>query len=348
MARVPSPSTDTPEASGTPAAPAPVDSPQAEEVPSPDTAAPEETPKAEVPGEPEAAPEAEPEAEPEEEEAAPEEEPAEVPEDTTLDDETISALSDAYGDKLLQTKSIKDAVAAQVKQEVRRQVEDATRGADAQNEVTALIERAKQAVVGIAQAVGSAKTELEKAQRGEEFSTSTLEPEKLEAHLRDYGSAIVADAARTYDTAIERGFDEVFSEVLPQLTDEQAEELAGIAMTYERMKGDPRQSPKATDYFVNNLFRFVASRATEHGTQAERDRLAKSRTVREKIASKNAVTAAKADLAKEKVPPQAPASAPREGGYTQEDYDKAKDAGDYDRAQDIADAMSRRVLVTGV
>lgn len=289
-----------------------------------------------------------------EDDAAPPADDADVPDAERIEelpDDVIEELGQAYKDKLLSSQAFKDEVAKRVKQQVDQQVTEAVRGREQDAEVEALIEQGKQAVNGITSLAEAAKRELEKAKRGEEeFSTEVLDPAALAAHLRNYGSAIVADVARTYDKAIEEGFLGILQEKLPPLTPEQAGDLEQIVTTARRMEGDPRQSKQAKAYFQRELLGFVFQRAHDAGRVFERDQSGKKSSLAKRITDGNAVKAAQAKLAAQRgdPPPKAPAGKPANdaaapsGPYDSEYYRQLKRDGRHDDAQAYITQFAQR------
>src|SRR3990170_3134315 len=265
-----------------------------------------------------------------------------------LDDETLSTLAEAYGDRLLATEQLREQVNRAVSKEVERQVRRTLREREVESQSGDLISVEQAAAQEINRIFSSARSELDKASKGEDFDAAVFNTESLAKHLGSYGSAAQSRAERQVDAAIEGAWDDVFSgDSLPVLSDDQAEELSGITETFNRMRGDPKQSERARSFLFSSLFKFVADRAIETGAVKERERVEKARSASEKIAGKNAIAAAKAKIEKERTPPATPKSSPTEpsvGNLSDEAYAKAKAAGDFAKAQAIVDARARRAF----
>lgn len=275
-------------------------------------------------------------------EAAPvEAEGAEVSED--LDDDTASALFEAYGPKLFATKAAQEQISRMVQDQVAQQVTERTRNLETQGEVANLIERGRRAVTGLTGLAQSAKAELDKASAGEEFNAKVFEPNAFMGHLSDYGQAIVAEVAGRYDGAIQSSIEYTLTQRLPELSDDQAQQFLGIVQQAQRMDGDPKQRANAKAYFVGASVDFLIDRAMEVGMGMERERVSKQSTAAEKIAKSNAIKAATAKIAKDKAPPPTPGNLPVSsapiGGFDREHYRKLK-AEDPQKAQDYVMSTS--------
>lgn len=259
-----------------------------------------------------------------------------------LSDEDLEALLAAYKDRFLKSKDLQSEIEKLVRRQVERQVSERTRGYEAETAEERLIEQGKQAARSVASLADLAQKELAKAAKGEDFNADLFKPEEMVRHLGEYGTAVQSIVNNQFDMAIQAAWESVFSdEGLPALSEEQAEELADVLETFNRMKGDPRQAPKSKDYFFSSLLQFVAARGAEFGAAQERDRAAKAKTVSEKIAGKNALAAAKAKLESARRPPSAPKSKPTpKSGDLMEAYREAKKAGDKVRAQELVDEMA--------
>lgn len=284
----------------------------------------------------------------EQSETAPDEEEEEsaetVADKDELDDETIEAIIEAYRDKVLKSKRLQSDIDRIVRSQVDRQVSERIRTSETESESERLVNQGKAAAKNIADLADAAQRELEKATKGEDFDGSVFKPGELVRHLGEYGLAVQSYINSQVDTALQSAWDATFdeSEGLPPLSDEQADDLSGLVETFNRMKNDPRQSDKSRPYLLGSLFKFIASRGKEAGAAQERERSEKARSVRDKIAGKNAVAAAKAKLESSRRPPAAPASKPKPAGSgnLMDDYRAAKKAGDTAKAQSIVDQMA--------
>ncbi|KKN72532.1 hypothetical protein LCGC14_0410360 [marine sediment metagenome] len=259
-----------------------------------------------------------------------EEEPKEADEPWELDDDTIEAIADSYGDKLASTKGIKDIVAKSVKDEVARQVREYQSATDGQGQAEQLVNQGRVAAEKMQQFATKAAGELAKAANGEEgIDANVFDKTEFIGSLEQYGSATALYERHIFESATQDGFDHVFADVLPELSDEHREELQGIVNTANRMRGDPRQSQRADAYWMRELLGFVANRATENGRTLEHQQLTNRRAVKGKIADSNAVTAAKAKIEASKQPPRVPKSDPKAGPveFSEEGYQRIKQSG---------------------
>ena len=261
-----------------------------------------------------------------------------------LSDEDLDAIAELYGERLLKSKTLDSRLSKLVGKEVERQVSERARAQETTAQVDTLVARGKTAAQSLYSVVDAAQKELAKAQKGEDFSADVLSPDKFVADMRDFGSAVAADVARTFDQAVEDAWDEVFSEVLPAVAEEQVGDAVALVETYQRMRADPRQAPQAEAYFFKGLLKFVAERGREFGEKDAIERMGKAKPLLEKISSRNAVAAAKAKIEGQKNPPATPKSKPTDIGaaISDEAYDKAKAEGNNALAQQIVDEMARR------
>jgi hypothetical protein len=316
---------DTPEAT-----PEDSDKPESEETPTEDT--PVATEDTEVSAE--AAPDEAPVETPTEEEEA----------DQELDDATLDALVDAYGERLRKTKGMETSIKTEVKAEVARQVQDYRSTTDSQSQIDQLINRGRSAAQHMHQLAEDAKTELGKASRNEEANPDVFNSQEFVSSLEQYGSATAMYERHVLETAAQDGFDKVFGDVLPGLSDEHAEELGTITNTVNRMRGDQNQFARADGYWMSELLNFVARRGMEHGAAQERTRVGSKKTVKESIARSNAVVAARAKIEADKGPPRAPKSEPRQAvpEFSEDGYQKMKEAGDDAKTQEYVNRWAAR------
>lgn len=261
----------------------------------------------------------------------------------TLTAEEINELAGAYGDEFLSSPNIQAKIDAAVKARVDVSVRDNQQVVSDNQQTDALVQQGRTAIDGIRQAVKAAGEELGKASRSEDFQPTVMDDGSLTTHLSNYGSAIQADVARVFDTAIDVGFNEIFSE-LPELSETQVGELNDIRNTHNRMSGDPNQARAAEQWRVTQLARFVLGRAVELGATQERQRVEGKKTVAERITKKNAVKAAAAANARNgRKPPASGKSTPETTGQpSMELYRKLKAEGKTKEANDVALALSRR------
>ena len=264
-----------------------------------------------------------------------------------LDDDTLDALAELYGDKFLQSKTLKQRIDKAIEQQVQEQVNRQQRALQGQTEVERLISQGKQAVDKMAQFAQAAKTELDKASRDEEFSAEVFNPQSFMTELSSYGTAIVAEVSSRYDAAIQDTLQEVLSSKLPPLSSDNQGEILKIVGTAERMEGDPRQAPNAKGYFVSAIVGFLVDRALEAGAIVERERLGKRGTVSKKIADANAIKTAAAKITKNRgnPPPKTPAAEVASSNahlttYDSEHYRKLKKE-DPQKAQEYVDSFGR-------
>ena len=312
----------------------PEEDPQGTETPESEET-PVEAPKAETPEE----------VEPTAEEPAPVEAPEEAPKEEEaewdLDQDTLDAIVATYGDRLRKSKGMEETITRDIKDEVARQVRGYVSTTDSQSQVDQLIGRGKAAAANIQRLADAAKTELGK---GEEADPNVFDSKELITSLEQYGSATAMYERHILETATQSGFDGIFGDVLPELSDTSSEELSTITNTVNRMRGDQNQFSKADGFWMSELLKFVAHRGMEHGAEQERNRVVSKQTVKERIVNSNAVTAAKANLEAAKAPPRTPKSEPREAipEFSEEGYRKMKEAGDNVKTQEYVNRWSSR------
>ena len=262
-----------------------------------------------------------------------------------LDDETLEALADVYGDRFLKSKTLQDRIDRAIQSQVERRVRDHVQTTDQQDEVTQLVEKGKYAVNSLAALAEGAKAELSKAAQAQDFSAEVFDPRTFMGHLSDYGQSIVAEVSLRYDRALQGMIANTLAKV-PTLTEAQTQEFRDILQTATRMENDQRQAPQAKNYFVASVTGFLLDRAFEAGAVAERARLTKQSNVGKKIADANAVKAAKAKLAAEgNVAPRAPAGTPVStkaptGAYDSAYYRTLKRDGKHEEAQRYVDRFA--------
>lgn len=282
------------------------------------------------------------------EKAAPEateteaEEPSEA--DAELDDATLEAIAEVYGDRLLASKKLGEANAKAIRDEVSKQVTSAKRSQEVDGENAGVIQRGRTAVESFATKTKAIQAEFAKASRGETFDAAIADGEDLGTYMKEFGSAVLAGTQAPYERAIQEGFNKLLVD-LPELSDPQATELQGITDTWRRMKNDPQQVGESQAFLVDKLYEFAIPLARAAGAQEERERSKKGKVVKERITSKNAVTAAKAEIEKHKAPPKSPGSAVQsKKGASIEEYERLVAAGDRDGAEAVLHEMERMTI----
>lgn len=261
-----------------------------------------------------------------------------------LSDEVLNDFTQAYSERLMGTQAMQDRISKLVQSEVSKQVSSQVRGQTATTEREALINRGRAAVTELTNLAESAKVELGKASRSEQFQAQVVDTDKFVDNLRIYGEAIKEDTRSLFEVAIEDGFNAALTGSLAPLVDAKQSDLTTIVQSHEAARLDPKQAANAEPKFVADMVQFIVDRATELGAQKERERLAKGKTVNKQIASSNAVKAAKASIESRKDKPNTPKSKARRGkgsGYTIEDYEKAVDDGDITQADLIFSQMTQ-------
>ena len=266
---------------------------------------------------------------------------ADADESGELDEAVLKELAAAYKEEILKTEPIQEQIQAQVREEVRRQALQAERERSQSTVSQAAIEKGKQAVLGLTKQAAAATEELRKAAEGEEFNPKAFDPTSFAQNLREFSSAIVEDFTTRYDTSIEEGFQDVFESYLPELTENQASELAELVGEAQRLEQDPSKTGEARGVFIRNLFRFVAQRAHEHGIYQAVEQIKNKKDVKDRLADSNAIRAAKAKLEANKVPPSTEQTTPESvSGNPYDLYDQLVKDGKIDEAQRIVDRLA--------
>lgn len=305
---------------------------------------------AETPVDEESTDETAPETAPDADATADADEPAKEEEESEdLDDDTLDAIAEAYGERLLKGKRLSTTVAKQVREEVSRQVREQQSATDSTSRIDQLISQGKTAAESMQRLAGAATEELKKAVDDEAYTPNAniFDPREFATSMEQYGAATAQYERHVLETATQEGFDSVFGEVLPELSDEQVDDLKTLASNTNRMRGDSRQYNKADGYWMSELIQFVAKRAMEHGAEGERTRLASRSVVKGKIAGTNAVKAARAKIEADKGPPRTPKSDPTPTitEFSEAGYREIKKTNDPVKIQDYTNrwAMSRTV-----
>jgi len=342
------------------AAPATEQSP----TPPPDAGAPADAgPQAQAPEEKaeakaEALPEEPGTEQPAEEEAAAKEEGAEeeAAKPFEFTEDLRESLVEGYGDELWESPKLQERVQRQVQAEVQRQVREQTQARQAEIESQAFVQQGQAAVEGMAGllaqaktafegALETARTELGKAQKGEDFKGTidanwSLNEDAVLGFMQNYGAAIVADI----ENQTNRAFLGALNPVFEQFTDEEGQQLQTIVATANRIKNDPNQQGKATPYLMANVLKVVWDRALAVGAANERNRAEKQRGVADRLANTNAVTAARAKLAAERTPPVVPGGEPGtpQGGDLEEQFMEAHRTGNKPEAERLLSLIGQR------
>lgn len=270
-----------------------------------------------------------------------------------LDDDTVQILGKAYKEKLLEVPEIKEEIERIAQENVNQRLREQARLDEVKSDVDKTIERGKIAIQAVNGSLNNAREAIKAAiENNEPLSEKALEalnPELIAAGLRDYGQSIIAATELALDSSIEDSFDRVFSTTLPEMTEDQARQLATIVHTAERMKGDPRQANMARPFFFAGLLHFVATCGIQTGMAKAQQAAGEKSKAAERIAKSNAVKAAKAGLERNKLPPKTPASVPDtnrgSSATTMEgllaEYDAAKRDKNYPAMDDIMGRMSK-------
>lgn len=275
---------------------------------------------------------------------------SETPDFTELDDDTLAAFFDVYGEKFTESETVQKLVDERVERQAQKSIEDSRRGQQRTSEVEQIIQKGKDSVQEVAESIKvaeSAYTKLRSQAKSEELDELgpeiLFDPQKLGTAIQGYGTAMSAEATLRYERALDGAFGGILADVAPDgLTPKETEKLETIVNNATRMRGDTAQSQdEAVGYFLKEVMQFVATKATEKGAALEKSKAAKRRKVGEAIAGSNAVKAAKAKLAKERLAPGSPKGKDTAGvGATLiEQYRQAKKEKNYDRLGEIEEEM---------
>lgn len=299
-----------------------------------------------------------------EEQAPPQEElapPAEAQEDQPsgsseeeeefeLDDETLDALITAYGEKLAEHPSIKSRLEEEIQRRQQELVEQSTLESRARQTRDAVLVQGREAVAGLAKAVEEYRKALERLEEGDEIDVDKLPSvEDVQRHIATFGTAVYADVTAEYDQAFAQAVMDAAKEVT--LTPQDAEEIAKIVATAQRMEGDERQADRAKSYLFGGVMKVMVNRAKAIAKEEARAELDKKRSAVEKIANSNALKVALAKQAGKKIPPATgqPGAPPAPESLSREDllraYEAARDRGDIAEADRLAFELSRRKFI---
>jgi hypothetical protein len=293
--------------------------------------------------------EQETETAPEETEEEPEEE---SDDDFDLDDDTLAAIVEVYGDKITSSEAVQKLVDERANRQAQQRLDEGRRGQQRTSEVQQIIDKGKSSVQKVAEFINGAEGnygKLKALAKEEELEFSgpdqLFNSQELGSAIQDYGMAMSAESTLRYERALDGAFGETLADLAPDgLTPKETEKLETIVNNAQRMRGDTAQSQdEAVGYFLKEVMSFVSSKAAEKGAAQEKARSLKRKEVGSKIANKNAVKAAKAKLAKTKLAPKSPKGKETTGGTggtLMEQYRKAKEAKDVDEI----DRISREIL----
>ena len=271
-------------------------------------------------------------------------EDVEEPSLAELSDEDLSTLIEAYEDKILTNPKLEERLQRVVQAESARLAEQTSRGREVEQELAVQIQHGRTAISNMAQYAAAAQDQLKKAAEGEPFETNIFNPDAFLQNLQAYGQAISSQRTSLLMNASSASIEALVGDALPELSYEQAQELAGVFNKTEELRKDPNQAANADGFLIFNLMRFVADQASSVGAGNERNRQEKLRTVADKVTTKNAVAVAKAQIEKTKNPPPVGGKTSTAPRYTADlaGYEKAKADGNIEAAQAIVDRMSQR------
>lgn len=269
-----------------------------------------------------------------------------------LDDDTLAALFDVYGEKFSESKAVRELVDERANRQAQQRLEEGRRGQQRTSEVEQIIQKGKDSVQNVARSVAAAEEHYKKSRaviKTEELDFSgpdqLFNSQELGTAIQGYGTAMSAEATLRYERGLDKAFGEILADLAPDgLAPKEQEKLETIVNNATRMRGDSAQSQDdAVGYFLKEVMLFVASKATEKGAAQEKSKTAKRKKVGEAIASSNAVKAAKATIAKEKLAPASPKGKETAGvGATlMEQYKKAKKDKKWDEADAIYEQMNQ-------
>lgn len=267
-----------------------------------------------------------------------------------LDDETLDALITAYGDKLAEHPSLKSRLEEEIQRRQQELIEQSTLESRARQTREAVLVQGREAVAGLAKAVEEYRQALERLEEGDEIDLNKLPSiEDVQRHVATFGTAVYADVTAEYDQAFAQAVMDTAKEVT--LTPQDAEEIAKIVATAQRMEGDERQADRAKSYLFGGVLKVLVNRAKDIAKEEARAELDKKRSAVEKIANSNALKVALAKQAGKKIPPAttggSTSSAPE--SLSREDllraYEAARDRGDIAEADRLAFELSRRKFI---
>jgi len=243
------------------------------------------------------------EADPDTEPEVPSTEEPNGDEPSTLSPELIEALGEAYSKELVETPGVKQTVAEMVEAEVARQTHEASRDREQSETSQLAIENGRKAILKLTELAASARDNLTKAAEGKQFDPNALDSQEFAENIKTFSTAVVADFQQQYNRAVENGFQDVFKEVLPQMTDENVKELSQIVKQHGESQRDVATMNTGRAEFIRNLFKFVSERGIEHGSTKTTEAINAKQTVAGKVADSNAIRAAVAEIEKQKAPP---------------------------------------------
>jgi len=211
-------------------------------------------------------------------------------EPSTLSPEVLNELSKAYGEELVKTEGMQQTVAEMVEAEVLRQVHEAKRDSEVTATSAKAIKDGRKAILDLTGQAASARDNLTKAQA-------------FADNIKKFSTAVVADFQQQYNRAVEEGFQDVFKEALPEMTDEHVKELGTIVEAHTESQRDAKTMNEGRTEFIRNLFKFVSKRGMEHGSSKTTEAINAKQTVAGKVADSNAIRVAKAQIESQKTPP---------------------------------------------
>ncbi len=224
-------------------------------------------------------------------------------ESAALSPELIEALGKAYSKELVETPGVKQTVAEMVEAEVARQTQEANRDREVTATSTKAIEDGRKAILELTSQAASARDNLQKAAEGKNFDPNALDAQDFANNIKLFSTAVVADFQQQYNRAVEEGFQDVFVEILPKMSDEQVKELGSIVAAHAESQRDAKTINTGRTEFITNLFKFVSKRGIEHGSTKTTDAISAKQTVAGQVADSNAIRVAKAEIEKQKGPP---------------------------------------------
>ena len=124
---------------------------------------------------------------------------ADADEDITLDDETINALADLYGEKFEQSPAMQKRVEKAIQERVSQAREESQRSQAQQTQAQTLIQQGRTALDSILGLATSATDAVAAVKADKEATVTLPTKDQLKLQLGQYGTAIVADVASTYD-----------------------------------------------------------------------------------------------------------------------------------------------------
>lgn len=268
-------------------------------------------------------------------------------EPAALSPELLEELGKAYSKELVATSGVQQTVAEMVEAEVARQTQEASRDREQSETSQLAIENGRKAILKLTELAASAKDNLNKAAEGKQFDPNALDSQVFADNIKMFSTAVVADFQQQYNRAVEDGFQDVFREALPQMSDEHVKELSVIVRDHSESQRDAKTINEGRTQFIRSLFEFVSKRGIEHGSTKTTEAINAKQSVAEKVADSNAIRVAKAAIEKQKAPPPVePSNEPSDNTSISLDaYQEAvalRTPEGNARAQEIVEAWSRQ------